>query len=526
MFSPACSNSTLRDSARGAGGASVAEAGADNAGSESQATEIRFVSDGTLVLKPKASHQLTVEATPAGSFRISFALVGDGDAAVDAVLDTGEVETDAEGLAHVNLIAPSKPATFSVRASSPGVQTVFQGVEVSASGATSLLVLPSYSGHRRITEWTATARGGVSCSDLAGNPPPDGDRTAKAKRDAPLVIGNVPVGVALAITARAGHYVGGCVNLPALSEGEGNQVLVFASDRPLNLSATNLSLSLGASDAHPAFDELLLASASVAENALLGGAQDDVAALLNGMRDATSPVNREAFNAARAQNGWDVALTSAFGKSAARRMRDPARRWLTTGLSALDAPDALVGRLSALGSGALFTPSNVGKASPSNAGFPGFFVGDWSADSSDTLLLGIDLNWEPSRLVTALAAAPALAEFPEATTAERALSLSVDCAQVAQVLLAYGVTPDSTTFASCDENCTVNLCNNAVAAAWGMAQLSSGTEIATLSVTASAPAEVGDDARATALDGSWVGELRSGDATAHVSGALTARSTP
>jgi len=526
VASGACGGSSASDPARGLGVAGAGDAGADNAGSEPQKTVIEFVPGGSLPLKlkPKQSRQLTVQATPAGSFRIRFAL-SDTDAAADAVLDVSEVETDAEGIAHVTLIAPSRPANFDVRASSTSAaQVVYQHVDVRASGMTTLRVDPSYSGKRKITDWTATAQGGVSCGDLAGNPPPDGDQTATAKLDSPLDIPNVPVGVELAVTVRAGHYVGGCVDLPALSEGDGNQVLVYASDRPLNLAATNLSLGLGATDAHPAFDKLLQDSASLAEDALLGESKDDVAALLDGMRDATSPVNREAFNVARTQNGWDGAVTSAFGKSAARRMRDPAQRWLSTGLLALDAPDALLGHLSALGSGAVFTPTKLGQASPANAGMPGSFVGTWSADSSDTLLLGIDLNWEPSRLVTALAVAPALAEFAGATSLERALSLSVDCEQIAQLLLAHGVIPDSAAFASCDENCALNLCNNAVAAAWGKAQLSSGKEIATLSVTASASAEVGDDARAITLDGSWVGELRSGDATAHVSGALSASS--
>jgi hypothetical protein len=137
----------------------------------------------------------------------------------------------------------------------------------------------------------------------------------------------------------------------------------------------------------------------------------------------------------------------------------------------------------------------------------------------------MDLNFEPSRLVTALAVAPALLEFPEATSAEAALSLGVGCAQVGQVLLAAGVSPGSATFASCDESCTVSLCSSAVAAAWANAQLSSGAELATLSVTATGTAQVGDEAQATNLDGSWVAELRTAGATAHVSGALSAISS-
>jgi hypothetical protein len=242
------------------------------------------------------------------------------------------------------------------------------------------------------------------------------------------------------------------------------------------------------------------------------------------MSDATSALNRDAFKVARVQQGWDSALESAFGKSAARRLRDPAQRWLTAGLLALDAPNALIGQLQSFGSGVTFSPSRVGMATPSNAGLPVLVVGTWSADSNDTLLLGMELNWQPARLVTALAVTPALLEFPAATSAELALALSVDCAQVGQVLVAYGVKPGSAAFASCDEHCATTLCSNAVAAAWGKAQLSS-EEVSTLSLTASGTAQVGDDARAIALSGAWVGELRTERGAAPVGGVLSASST-
>lgn len=528
VFSAACGSSANADLGAGAAAAGSGDAGADSGGNDSQTIALAFVPSTTtpLTLEPKASHQLTVQTTPPGLFRIRFALLGDNGAA-DAVLDADEVDTDAEGVAHVTLIAPSRPARFDVRASSTSpAQAVRQTVIVSATDVTTLRVRPSYSGRRQITEWTATASAqpGVSCNDLAGNPPPDGEHSNTAPLGTSLEIADVPVGVDLAVTVRAGHYIGGCVNVPALSEGDGNQVLVFASDRPLNLDGTFLSLSLGATEPHPAFDKLLQGSASLAENALLGSAKNDITALLDEMREVAPAAGREAFSIARTQNGWDSALESAFGKSSARRMRDPAQRWLTAGLLALDAPNALVGYLSPKGNAASFTLSTVGTATPSSAGFPGFFEATWSGDSNDTLLFGMDLNWEPSRLVTTLAVAPALSEFPQATSIENALSLSVGCAQVGQVLLASGVSPGNIAFASCDESCTVSLCSNAVAAAWGKAQLSSGAEVATLSITASGTARVGDEAQATQLDGTWLGELRTGADTAQVSGALSATS--
>ena len=523
-FSAACSNSGTGNQPPGtsAGAAGIGEAGADSGGSLVGTTEIVFVPMDDIELKPKERRVLTAQTIPAGIYPLRFALTGTD--AADAVLDASEVLTDSDGTAHVTLIAPSKPTTFSVRASTPSAkQVVWVGVSVSASGFTSLSVLPSYSGPRKVKEWTATVstRHGLTCSDLAGNPPPDGDLTKTAAPGKPLVL-NVPIGVDLVVTVRAGHYVGGCANLPALMEGDGNQVSVYTSDRPLNLSATQLSLSFGATDPHPAFDKLLKASATLAENAMLGSAANDVEALLDDMRDSSPASSRDAFSSARTQNDWDYALASAFGKSAARRVRDPAQRWFSAGLLALDAPDALIGQLAPLRNGASFSPTAVGPVSPSSAGFPDQFPCTWSADSNDTLLLGTDLSWVPSRLLTALAAAPALLEFPQAIGPQLALSRAVDCALVGNVLSVNGVNPGSEAFAACDESCATNLCDNAVAAAWSRAQLSSGTDTASLSVTASGAAQVGDEAQATAVSGSWVGELKTAEGFAPVSGALTA----
>lgn len=508
------------------GGSDGGDAGAAGTGNEQQAIALAFDPAGSITLNPKESRVLTVRATeiddgtPVPQIPIRFALLG-GDAAADAVLDATDVLTDKHGIAHVTLVAPSQPTMFSVRASNPRGQVEQQGVNVRASGITALLVTPSYSGHRTVTKWTATARAGASCSELDGTPPPDGNLVTSAKPDSPLVL-EVPVGMNLAITVRAGHYVGGCVNQPALSEGDGNQVLVYASDRPLNLAASDLFLSLGATDAHPAFDKLLLAHAASAESALLGDATSDVAALLDGMREASPAADQQAFDAARTEHEWESALATALGKNAARCLRDPVQRWLSAGLAALNAPDALSGKLTPTVTGeASFTPLSIGGALPLDAGLPKSLSATWSADSSDTLLIGLGLNWQPSRLVTALAAAPARAEFPTASNVEQALALSVGCDQIAAVLLTAGEVPSRAVYADCDQSCALRACQTAVAAAWSRAQASTGQELDTLDLTASGSARVGDDARVTELSGTWVGALQTSGGEASVSGALS-----
>jgi hypothetical protein len=168
---------------------------------------------------------------------------------------------------------------------------------------------------------------------------------------------------------------------------------------------------------------------------------------------------------------------------------------------------------------------SVAQVPAASAGFPTAFQATWSADSSDTLLLGTELDWVPSRLITALAVQPASLEFPDASTAEAALSQSVDCTLVGTTLLAHGTTAGSAVYASCDATCATDACVAAIAALWKKAENSSGTTSASLTVTGTGAAQVGDDASVTSLTGSWVGQLEIGTDMAGASGPLSAQAT-
>lgn len=517
------SNDSSPASAPSGGASGVGGDGGADGSTEPVPQELSFVPGTTVQLAPKEIRQLTVKTTPPGSFRVRFALLGESS---DAVLDTSEVQTAEDGIAQVTLTGPSKPTTFSVRAAVAGRRQALVGVAVSALGFTTLRVKPSYNGRRAVSEWTASVKAGVACADLSGNPPPDGDLAVTVPSDDAdsLVVTKVPIGVALAITLRAGHFIGGCANQAPLSEGDGNQALVYVSDRPLNLSATTLDVSFGPSDPHPTFDALLKSATTNAEAAIVGAAGNDVVALLDQMSAATAVSKQLDFETTRSAKAWDAQLASAFGKGSARRLRDPVARWLAAGLVRFNATNTFLGTLGPQGSAARFTLTQVLDLSPGNAGFGSQFPATWSADSSDTLLVGTELGFSPSRLVTALAGAPALLEVPDASSTSDALIRLTDCAQVAQVLLAYGDAPGSAVYPSCDEACASATCQTAVTALWQRAQ-GSASASARLSVTASGSAEVGDDAEASRVRGSWLGELTLSGGTAPGSGAFSANAS-
>jgi hypothetical protein len=251
---------------------------------------------------------------------------------------------------------------------------------------------------------------------------------------------------------------------------------------------------------------------------------NDVSALLDAMRDATPAANRDDFSTIREAHTWDAALGTAFGSGANTRLRSPATRWMNAGLGAFFSANAFSGELSALSSGALFDLHSVAGVPAASAGFPTSFQTTWSADSNDVLLIGTTLGFIPSRLVTALAAAPASAEFPQATSVAAALAQSVDCSLVAQTLLAHGAIAGSTAYTGCDQACTETACQNAVAALWQNASNSSGSASASLSFTGTGAAVVGDDASIASVSGSWIGELELGADTSAASGALNASS--
>jgi hypothetical protein len=535
LLATGCAGSSAGPS--GGAGASVGntepgEAGAADTTNDPVPESLAFMTTKTVMLSPKQTQVLTVTTdppvttAPPGNFHVQFALVGSSSNSGpgDAVLSAGDVPT-VDGIAQVTLTAPSTPTTFSVRASVAGSVSTLLAVSVSALGYTTLRVQPAYNGHRSVTQWTASARVGSKCSKLVGDPPPDDPLTVTAKLGQPLEIEHVKIGVDVAVTLRAGHYIDGCADQGPLSEGDGNQVLVYASDRPINLDATRLALSFGPSNAAPEFAKLMKNSVSVAESALVGASGGDVQALLDAMQSATVAADRDAFSTTRLAKGWDAALTSAFGHDAPTRLRDPADRWMSAGLQSFEAPGSFSGQLTSLSAGALLELTSVAGVPASEAGFPTSFQSTWSADSSDTLLLGTQLTWLPSRLVTALALGPALLEFPQAESLESALAQSVDCGLVAQTLLADGATAGAAVYAGCDASCAVLACSNALSSLWSKARDSSGTTVATLDVTGTGSAAVGDDAAATALNkGSWVGQLSVGQDSAPVSGTLSATS--
>src|SRR5690606_569113 len=97
---------------------------------------------------------------------------------------------------------------------------------------------------------------------------------------------SVPAGTFAAVTLRASQFAGGCADLGSIVPSKTQTLSVHVINRPLQLGATDLSMSLGL-DALDYDWQLGLDSARAnAKSSLLGSAESDPKALLDAMSEA------------------------------------------------------------------------------------------------------------------------------------------------------------------------------------------------------------------------------------------------
>jgi hypothetical protein len=487
-------------------------------------------------LPARAPVTLRVQALPPQVYRVRFALPPSGGDPLDAVLDRSEADTDETGLATVRLTAPSATTRFEVRAS-VGSVTATLSVGVKDTGFTTVQVQPRYSSALRdITTWIATAHPDKTCADLTGIPPADGPLQAPpaAKAQAP-VISNVPASTKLAITLRSGHFVGGCTSVESLPAGPADSpqiVQVAVLNRPIDLSASSLAVSLSLAAPETTWSTSLGAAGDAVLPALLGTSTDDVDALLDAMRDASGPALQTLETTRKAEN-WDALLRVHWGLNAPSHVRDVVGGWLTAGRHQLDSsthllegtldpvqqPDPLDQR------SALLTLVSAAGVDATKAGFVSPARVSWSANADDTLVLGTDVYVIESQFAMALAEASALTADVGASTAAEALGSALDCSGIGQSLASAGA--DTTlAYADCDAACVADLCNTAALNIWKRGAEATSLSASLLSITATGVAHVGDVAEVAGMGGTWIGDLKAGSASSRTSGTITAATPP
>ena len=515
-FGAGCSTDAASADAPGAFGGGSSGGGQPSAGN--QATSIEFESVGDLAARTQVRLKVKVLPVSAQPYQVRFALPTSGGDPLDAVLDQALATTDELGIASVLLTAPSSaPAEFDVRAT-VGTLSKPLHIRVTEGGFASLQVQPLYAGFRTITTWVASAYPDTTCANLTGTPPEDGPlQSLPSSATSAPQLDDVPAGGRVAVTLRSGHFVGGCASVEKVKPGSAAKpqlVQVTVLDRPINLNASTLNVSLMLPADDTAWAGLLQQASDAVLAALLGTSTDDVDALLDAMREA-SVASRQSFENARKAEGWDDLLRAHWGAAAATKLHDVYKGWLAAGrLRFSESEHLFTGQLEPIqqpGSpldqrSADLTLLTVADLPSKQTGFVERAKVSWSAPADDSISLGTDLYFVESQLVCGLAEAALLQANPEKSDAPALLAETLDCDGLSALLVAAGPSAELG-YDGCDAQCLTSLCESAAAALWQRGVDATGLSPTRLSVNATGDARVGDAAEIAGMGGDWLGAL-------------------
>lgn len=474
--------------------------------------KITFDPPTALAISPGTIHDITVVTSPPKNYEVNFVLLGD---TLNASLDRSTAVADANGKVSVQLRAPDDPTAFRVRASLKEGPSAELQVAVSDEGFGSIRVVPIYQGKREVLEWTASVVARTSCSAIADQLPgePPGAMQAVAPGDDTPILMNAPVGPNLAIALRAGHYIKGCADEADLVPGKQMDVKVTVTDVALDLSATNLDMDLTYAPAPEPYADMLSTALQLIQTTYLPPGGDASAVLLDTMERLVTPDNTAAFTEARLQNQWDGLVAAHFDalQMSNAPIHAQIESWFDSGFAA--EPPQLLGRLTAAGNVpgyAMFELSKLGSAAAWEIGIPATHLMKWQAFPDDKVLLSGTLFWLPTRYAGAVVRRGALALSQDFTMGE-VLGEAAGCATIADTLVGFG---------TCNQDCTIALCQKALEQRWALALDASAATGAIGEVqisSASGRAQISDVAVPIGIvDGSWIGTVTDGTAAVDI----------
>jgi hypothetical protein len=484
-------------------------------------TKIDFLTKGTITLAPGEVHALTVSTTPPAPYEISFALFGDTH---NASLDQAKIIADADGTATVQLKAPTTPTEFQVRATITDGPSIEVAVAVSDKGSGTIHVVPVYTGTRKVTEWEASVIVGSTCKAVKEALPMETDTpfTATAPVGEVLTIHGVPAGPNLAVVLRAGSFLWGCADEPTLQAEKELEVKVTVLNRPMNLLSTDLDLTFSFGSPEPeVYATMLSESADLLAGALLPLTTELAAAeLLSAMEAAAPPGTASSFQQQRQDMGWDALVEQQLA-GLPLSLQEKVKAWTLAELGpkgdpAVPPTSTMAARLTSLGEAsgkALLGVSKLGAIDAVKAGIPEDHLVSWTADASDTAMLGGSIYWLPSRYAGASAMLSAKAELPSVSSMAEALSQVLGCGVLAAAMGG---------FEGCDTQCTATLCNAALGSRWESAMNASAESgvVGEISINASGLAEVDDVAAPVFFDGKCLGTISVNGLSAKIEGTV------
>ncbi len=293
------------------------------------------------------------------------------------------------------LHAPTQPTTFHLRASivldddqaGPSAET---SVAVSAQGFGTVRALPQYAGKRAVEAWTASVVARTTCEDLGAILPnePEGALVASADFGTSPQVLHAPVGPNLAVVVRAGHYAWGCADTSELKADGTLDIKVTLVDKPIDVGATDLDLTLTYQPDASDYGALLDSTTHLFRNAFLPDGAAEAGLVLTAMGEPRPSIRPPPSPRRAWRRGWD-ALASAHFAALDKSLRDRTTGWIAAELP-LQAPkiEAHLGAKAGKPGVAELHVTTLGSIDGAAAGVPPAIPLSWTSDPDDTLILG------------------------------------------------------------------------------------------------------------------------------------------
>lgn len=475
-------------------------------------------------LEPGQSTEVMVQITPPGIHPIELALLGNAN---DAYLDSPQLSSDMNGIAKTRLTVVARTDEELLLQAKAGDERATATVSLNERATADISVVPVYAGNRAFEEWQVLWGPGLSCDigygDPAWNDAQTVSRPILGEESIPeYLFEDVPSRESLTVLVKAKSFAIGCAGGVNLVPQTRNRVEVPINQRFADVSQLAFPIEMNIAPESELWTNLLTTKTTTPYIVSLaskfrGEEPSDVSALLATMGQLSG--DPTFFGAARKSGDWDSVLTNKLSPDGAQNgLSSRVQRWLQDGAKLLQAPRAFLANLEYHVEGErgeVELVSVAGKA-PSDCLLPGSRLASISADAQDVLRIGFKLDFAPSGLFTCLADA-AVANGNDAGTLDvlSALSADFDCDLVSQWMSA----PSGSLYEGCDTACGAALCESALSHLWDRVVF--GDIVASpLKVNAAGKSHLTDDARISAVDGSWVGTISLAGVETSVGGTL------
>lgn len=455
-------------------------------------TTIEFDAPSPLTLAPGEIETLTVVVTPSRNQTVTFEILTDSPQ-FDGFLLGAMSRVDDNGRASTEIQAPTTPSTFILRASIDGEEEARIPISVSDPGYATLNVTPVYAGSRVIEQWVASIHVGKTCDELETF---FDDGSISAQGEDSVVLRAVPSAAVAAVTLRGDELTSGCQSVLELTADTEQELSIEVMDRPLQVAAGELELSLSVGSTTTAFAAHLENAIQTGLLHFRGEETQDAPVLLRQMEDLLGESDLNDFLEAQIEFGFESALTDLWTSESPLSSKLDAI--LTNAAAAINGQDVFVGKLHLEGENSSFLLTSA-------AGVPiavsGFFEGSsWaiSIESGDTFVLGGSLTYEPLRWLVAVAERTSLASPTEQLTE------AAQCSAIAEL---FGTLAEGDPYSGCDTGCLASLCSEALTEIWDQQSTAGNDLLTTLQIGITGTASAGGAALIESIEGAWVGRF-------------------